>query len=107
MYLQHASDGVTWWGPETLWSEPDWLREPRGPDVLGDVRWYPFVTFWQLTGDLFVAAASDIPPGHGHVYQLEYADGFAALHAPDGWTDADTARLKDAMVAPVEGGSIG
>lgn len=107
VYLQHASDGVTWWGPETLWSEPDWLREPRGPDVLGDVRWYPFVTFWQLTGDLFVAAASDIPPGHGHVYQLEYADGFAALHAPDGWTDADTARLKDAMVAPVEGGSIG
>nr|WP_277813322.1 alpha/beta-hydrolase N-terminal domain-containing protein [Cellulosimicrobium sp. MM] len=107
VYLQHASDGVTWWGPETLWSEPDWLREPRGRDVLGDVRWYPFVTFWQLTGDLFVAAASDIPPGHGHVYQLEYADGFAALHAPDGWTDADTARLKDAMVAPVEGGSIG
>jgi uncharacterized membrane protein len=107
VYLQHASDGVTWWGPETLWSEPDWLREPRGPDVLGDVRWYPFVTFWQLTGDLFVAAASDIPPGHGHVYHLEYADGFAALHAPEGWTDDDTARLKDAMDAPAAGGSIG
>lgn len=107
VYLQHASDGVTWWGPETLWSEPDWLREPRGPDVLGDVRWYPFVTFWQLTGDLFVAAASDIPAGHGHVYKLEYADGFAALHAPEGWSDADTARLKAAMDAPTQGGSIG
>ncbi|WP_435735309.1 alpha/beta hydrolase [Cellulosimicrobium sp. PMB13] len=107
VYLQHASDGVTWWSPDTLWSEPDWLREPRGPDVLGDVNWYPFVTFWQLTGDLFVAAASDIPPGHGHVYKLEYADGFAALHAPDGWTEADTARLKAAMDAPVQGGSIG
>ncbi|WP_251153206.1 alpha/beta hydrolase [Cellulosimicrobium sp. Marseille-Q4280] len=107
VYLQHASDGVTWWSPETLWSEPDWLREPRGPDVLGDVRWYPFVTFWQLTGDLFVAAASDIPSGHGHVYELEYADGFAVLHAPDGWTEADTTRLKAAMDAPVQGGSIG
>ena len=107
VYLQHASDGVTWWGPDTLWSEPDWLREPRGPDVLRDVRWYPFVTFWQLTGDLFVAAASDIPPGHGHVYHLEYADGFAALHAPDGWSDADTARLKDAMGAPAGESSLG
>ncbi|WP_454041110.1 alpha/beta hydrolase [Cellulosimicrobium sp. Marseille-Q8652] len=107
VYLQHASDGVTWWGPETLWSEPDWLAEPRGPDVLGDVRWWPFVTFWQLTGDLFVAAASDIPPGHGHVYHLEYADGFAALHAPAGWTAADTARLKVAMGAPPAESSTG
>lgn len=107
VYLQHASDGVTWWGPETLWAEPDWLREPRGPDVLDDVRWWPFVTFWQLTGDLFVAAASDIPAGHGHVYHLEYADGFAALHPPAGWSDDDTARLKEAMDAPAQGSSIG
>jgi len=99
VYVQHASDGVTWWSPTTLWSEPDWMREPRGPDVLDAVQWRPFVTFWQLTGDLFVAAASDIPPGHGHVYYLEYADGWSALNPPEGWADADTARLKDRMRA--------
>ncbi|MHA7135548.1 alpha/beta hydrolase [Oerskovia turbata] len=98
VYVQHASDGVTWWSPTTLWSEPAWMREPRGPDVLDAVRWRPVVTFWQLTGDLFVAAASDIPAGHGHVYYLEYADGWSALNAPEGWSEADTARLKEQML---------
>ncbi|WP_265520844.1 alpha/beta hydrolase [Oerskovia flava] len=107
VYVQHASDGVTWWSPSLLWSEPDWLREPRGPDVLTDVRWWPFVTFWQLTGDLFVAAASDIPAGHGHNYHLEYADGFSALHPPAGWTDSDTQRLKDVMGPAAQQGSAG
>ncbi|WP_318657814.1 hypothetical protein [Cellulosimicrobium composti] len=41
------------------------------------------------------------------MYHLEYADGFAALHAPDGWTDSDTARLKDAMGAPSGQSSTG
>jgi len=98
VYVQHASDGVTWWSPTTLWSEPDWMREPRGPDVLDAVQWRPVVTFWQLTGDLFVAAASDIPAGHGHVYYLEYADGWSALNAPDGWDEDDTLRLKEQML---------
>ncbi|KZM36308.1 alpha/beta hydrolase [Oerskovia enterophila] len=98
VYVQHASDGVTWWSPTTLWSEPDWMREPRGPDVLDAVEWRPVVTFWQLTGDLFVAAASDIPAGHGHVYYLEYADGWSALNAPDGWDEDDTLRLKEQML---------
>ena len=33
VYLQHASDPITWWNPDLLFSEPDWLREPRGYDV--------------------------------------------------------------------------
>ncbi|WP_082618639.1 alpha/beta-hydrolase family protein [Oerskovia sp. Root22] len=98
VYVQHASDGVTWWSPTTLWSEPDWMREPHGPDVLDAVEWRPVVTFWQLTGDLFVAAASDIPAGHGHVYYLEYADGWSALNAPDGWDEDETLRLKEQML---------
>ena len=94
IYVQHASDGVVWWSPSLLWSRPDWLAEPRGPDVLGAVQWYPVVTFWQLTADLFVAGGADIPQGHGHNYRPEYADALAALWAPDGWTAADTDRLK-------------
>ena len=94
VYVQHASDGVVWWSPTLLWAKPDWLSEPRGMDVVGNVNWFPLVTFWQLTGDLFVAAGDDIPQGHGHQYRPEYADALAVLWAPEGWSDADTERLK-------------
>ena len=107
VYVQHASDGAVWWSPSLLWSKPDWLREPNGPDVLSNVNWYPVVTFWQLTADLFVAGGSDIPQGHGHQYRPEYADAFAALWAPDNWSACDTARLKttvsDSLAAPPAG----
>lgn len=58
------------------------------------MKWYPVVTFFQATADLFVAGGADIPQGHGHNYRPEYADALAALWAPDTWSDADTARLK-------------
>lgn len=93
VYLQHASDAVVWWSPDILWREPDWVSEP-GPDRL-EMTWVPIVTFWQVTFDMFVAG--NVPQGHGHAYHLAYSDGLAALGAPDGWDDADTARLKELM----------
>jgi len=94
VYVQHASDAVVWWSPNLLWTKPDWLAEPRGLDVSANVKWFPAVTFWQITADLFVSAADDIPEGHGHQYRPEYADAFATLWAPDGWSADDTQRLK-------------
>ena len=41
VYLQHASDPIAWWTPDLLFSEPDWLREQRGYDVLHQTRWIP------------------------------------------------------------------
>lgn len=93
VYLQHASDAVVWWSPDILWREPDWVSEP-GPDRL-EMTWVPVVTFWQVTFDMFVAG--NVPQGHGHAYHLAYTDGLAALGAPDGWDDAETARLKELM----------
>lgn len=94
---QHASDGVTWWSPSLLWSSPDWLREPRSAEVHPMVRWYPIVTFWQLTADLFFAGDREIPMGHGHHFELEYADGFAAVLPPEGWTQEDTEVLREVV----------
>ncbi|MFC8732746.1 alpha/beta hydrolase [Luteimicrobium sp. NPDC057192] len=94
VYAQHASDGVTWWSPDTIWDRPDWLSEPRGTGVVDATRWFPVVTFEQLTGDLFFAAGGDVPMGTGHQFELEYAQGFAALDAPEGWTTGDTAFLQ-------------
>ncbi len=91
VYLSHASDPITWWSPRLLVHKPDWLREPRGPDVLPAMRWYPFVTFWQVTADLMFA--DQTPLGHGHHYGGELAAAWAAIAPPAGWTDRDTARL--------------
>jgi uncharacterized membrane protein len=91
-YLQHASDPVVWWSPRLIVQRPDWLAEARGPDVLPQMRWSPFVTFWQLSADL--AHADDVPPGHGHDYGTHVLDGWLAVAPPDDWDDETTERLR-------------
>lgn len=92
VYLQHPSDPIVWWSPRLLWSRPDWLTEPRGRDVLGAMSWYPIVTFWQVTIDM--TNALSVPDGHGHNYRAEALQGWLAVAAPAGWTDADTTRAR-------------
>jgi len=91
VYLQHASDPITWWSPKLLVRRPDWLVERRGRDVPGAMRWYPLVTFFQVTADLW--SANHTPTGHGHYFGAETVAAWAAIAPPDGWTAADTARL--------------
>ncbi|HEY6794292.1 MAG TPA: alpha/beta-hydrolase family protein [Kineosporiaceae bacterium] len=97
VYLQNATDPVTWWSPRLLWEEPDWLRERAGRDVLPAMRWYPVVTFLQVTADL--ALAYGAPPGHGHQFHTAAVAAWAAIDAPAGWTASDTARLT-ALLGP-------
>jgi uncharacterized membrane protein len=91
VYLQHPSDPIVWWTPQLLVKRPDWLRQPHGSDVLPAMRWYPFVTFWQVTADL--AFSVDAPFGHGHRYGGEVAAAWAAILRPPGWSAHDTDRL--------------
>lgn len=96
VYLQHASDPVVWWSPGLIWRKPDWLAEPRGPDVTSQMQWYPFVTFWQITADLIVRNST---PGYGHYYGAEVPAAWAAiLHSP-GWHNSETMRLTAMAVA--------
>ncbi|OBK17470.1 alpha/beta hydrolase [Mycobacterium asiaticum] len=99
VYLQHASDPIAWWTPDLLFSEPDWLREKRGYDVLPEMRWIPLVTFLQVSADMAVAV--DVPDGHGHRYVANVADGWAAVLSPPGWTPAKTQRLRPLLHADV------
>lgn len=92
VYLQNSSDPIVWWSPELLLQRPEWLDEPRGPDVSPDMHWYPGVTFWQIAVDQVFA--NGVPAGHGHVYGSGVVDGWAALAAPPGWTAADIVRLR-------------
>jgi len=93
LYLQHASDPVTWWSPSLLLDRPDWLAEERGPDVPAASRWVPVVTFWQVSADMLLGF--DAPPGHGHNYTGEHADGWAAVLEPEGWTPGRVADLRE------------
>jgi uncharacterized membrane protein len=92
LYLQHPSDPIVWWSPRLILREPDWLAEKPGQDVLNEMVWLPFVTFWQVTADLPLAAG--VPPGHGHVYSQEYVDGWATILQPPDWTADEAAKLR-------------
>ena len=97
VYLQHASDPIAWWNPDLLFRKPDWLREPRGYDVPGDMEWIPVVTFLQVSADMAVAV--DVPDGHGHHYVKDVADAWAAILQPPGWTPDKTQRLRPLLRA--------
>ena len=92
VYLQHASDPIAWWNPDLVFSEPDWLKEPRGYDVSGRMQWIPVVTFLEVSADMAVAV--DVPDGHGHVYVRDVANAWAAILQPPGWTPEMTERLR-------------
>lgn len=95
LYLQNASDPVVWWAPSLVLSQPDWLREPRGLDVLPSLRWWPGVTFLQVSADLIDSMS--VPNGHGHRYGANQVWAWAGVLQPAGWTDADSQRLFELM----------
>ncbi len=97
VYLQHASDPITWWNPDLLFSEPDWLREPPGYDRPTDMFWFPVVTFLQVTADM--AVAIDVPDGHGHRYVKDVVNAWAEILQPPGWTPEKTERLRGLVTA--------
>jgi uncharacterized membrane protein len=99
--LQHPSDPVVWWSSDLLFSRPDWLIEPRGRDRSASMRWYPVVTFWQVSADLTNAAG--MRGGHGHNYCNTILDGWVAVAPPDGWTSADTLRVRAALNGSMSG----
>jgi uncharacterized membrane protein len=92
VYLMHPTDPIVWWSPDLLFSQPDWLSEPRQKGVSPAMRWYPVITFWQITADLPNALSP--PQGFGHNYGAALLDAWALVAAPEGWTAADTARAR-------------
>lgn len=99
VFLQYASDPITFFRPQILYRRPDWLEPPRGPDVSADLRWFPVVTFLQLIADM--PGAGVMPKGHGHAYAAEhYIDAWRALTDPPGWGRDDIARLKAHLRGP-------
>jgi uncharacterized membrane protein len=94
VYLQYASDAITFFEPRALYRRPDWMASPRGPDVSPELRWYPVVTMLQLALDMLMANGT--PMGYGHVFApAHYIDAWLTLMDVDGWSPDRIAGLKE------------
>lgn len=104
VYLQYASDPVTFFDPMGFYRPPAWMAAPRGHDVSPELRWYPVVTMLQLALDMLLAGTT--PIGFGHVYAPEhYVRGWMQVTQPEGWTaeavDELSRHLSEAMTQAI------
>lgn len=92
VFLQYASDPITFFSFDSAWKKPPWMDGPRGPDVSPDLRWFPVVTMLQLGADTMLGTTV---PGYGHRYAAEdYLDAWLELFVPPGWTSEEMSRLR-------------
>lgn len=93
VFLQYASDPITFFETSSLYRAPEWMNGERGPDVSPELTWFPVVTFLQLGLDMALAVTS--PVGYGHVYARQhYIDAWVAVTDPPGWDPAGIEALK-------------
>jgi uncharacterized membrane protein len=106
IYLQYASDAITFFDYRDLYRPPAWLAAPRGPDVSPELRWYPGVTMLQLALDMSLAMGA--PMGFGHVYAPEhYVEAWLQVLDVRPWTAQDIAALKQRLAQLMAAQSTG
>lgn len=92
LYLQHGSDPIVWFNFNLPLHKPDWFSEKRAPDVMDNTLWIPFVTFFQLAADQVVGM--NVPRSYGHNYETTTANAWAAIAAPEGWSQEKADKLQ-------------
>jgi len=98
MYLQYASDAITFFDHRDLFSAPDWLHPVRGPDVAPQMRWYPVVSTMQLVLDMMLA--DNAPMGYGHVFApSHYVAAWRQVAGIEDWSPQDLTRLSRTLDA--------
>ena len=97
VYLQHASDPMTFFSTDLAYRRPDWLGKSRGRDVSPYLRWFPIVTFLQVGFD--IPLATSVPLGYGHsIAPRNYIDAWVEVTRPRDWSESDTTKLKSHFV---------
>ncbi|MNI08296.1 hypothetical protein D3C73_613260 [compost metagenome] len=98
VFLQYASDAITFFDFRDLYRRPAWMDPPYGPDVSPELRWVPVVTMLQLALDMSVS--TETPIGYGHVYAPQhYVDAWLAVTGAPGWAPDALASLKAHLIA--------
>lgn len=94
VYLQYASDAVTFFDYRGFFREPELLQTPRAPDIAPAMRWYPVVTMMQTAMDIPLSMTA--PPGFGHVYApSHYVAAWLQVTGIQDWTPEQIQRLTD------------
>ena len=97
VFLQYASDAITFFERSLLYQEADWMKEPRGPDVSPSLEWYPVVSMLQVLIDM--PLSDTVPMGYGHVYSPEdYLDAWIEVAAIDNWSPDRVQALKTLLM---------
>ena len=98
VFLQYASDAITFFDFRDLYRRPAWMYPPYGPDVSPELRWVPVVTMLQLALDMSVS--TETPIGFGHVYAPQhYVDAWLAVTGAPDWAPDALASLKRHLIA--------
>ncbi len=93
VFLHYGSDPIVAFSFTSAFRRPDWMRDPRAPDVPPEFRWFPVVTMFQLALDMAISLQVE---GFGHYYiAADYIDAWAEVLEPEGWTPQRAAELKD------------
>jgi uncharacterized membrane protein len=98
VFLQYASDAITFFDFRDLYRRPAWMYPPYGPDVSPELRWVPVVTMLQLALDMSVS--TETPIGFGHVYAPQhYVVAWRAVTGAPDWAPDALASLKRHLIA--------
>ena len=82
-------------------TESDWLKEPRGSDASPETRWFPLITFLQVTVDQFFGVS--VPVRHGRNYSNTIVYAWGNVVPPPEWNAAKADELQTLINAiPVE-----
>lgn len=94
VYIQYASDPITFFSTSMFYKRPDWMKQPRGPDVSPYLRWYPIVTGLQVAFDMISSGST--PMGYGHIYSpSSYIDAWVEVTQPTEWNEQKLEKLKE------------
>lgn len=97
VFLQYASDAITFFERSLLYREADWMKAPRGPDVSPSLKWYPVVSMLQVLIDM--PLSDTVPMGYGHVYSPEdYLDAWVEVAAINNWSPDKIDALKTLLI---------
>ncbi len=103
VFLQYASDAITFFERSLFYREADWMKSPRGPDVSPLLAWYPAVSMLQVLIDM--PLSDTVPLGYGHVYAPQhYLDGWLEVTGIDSFTPAEIERLKQVLLQKAQQG---
>lgn len=97
VYLQHASDPMTFFSTNLAFKSPSWLGSNRGRDISPYLSWFPIVSFLQVAFD--IPMATTVPLGYGHNFApAEYIDAWIEVTQPKDLSDSDIEKIKTHFV---------